>query len=97
MNGTMKRKSRYSTIRAAIHKPTPSEAPNAKSRKSGRNNTAAGGAKLYQIIKTTRKTPEIRKSTELVMRLLTIMTSRGKYTLEIKLEFITRQIGRAHV
>src|ERR1700723_3296717 len=90
MNGTMKRKSRYSTIKAAIHKPTPNEAPNASSTKSGRNNKATGGTKRYQIIRTKRKTPEIRKSTELAITLLTTITSRGKYTLEIRFEFTTR-------
>src|SRR5580658_1406518 len=90
MNGTTKRKSRYSTMRAAIHKLTPSEAPKASSTKSGRRNTGAGGGRRYQIIRATRKVPEIRKSTKLVMMLLTTMMSRGKYTLEIKLVFDTR-------
>src|ERR1039457_3880109 len=36
------------------------------------------------------KMAEIKKSTRLVMTLLTVMTSRGKYTLEIMFECITR-------
>ena len=32
----------------------------------------------------------MRKSTKLVMTLLTVIMSRGKYTLEIRLEFVTR-------
>src|SRR5208337_4848617 len=90
MNGTIKRKSRYSTMSAAIHTPTPSEAPNTSSTNNGRNNTDAGGTYRNQTIRIIRKAPEIRKSTKLVITLLTIMMSRGKYTLEIKLEFDTR-------
>ena len=39
----MKRKSRYSTMRAATHKPTPIEAPIISSTKNGRSNTSGGG------------------------------------------------------
>src|SRR5580704_2021886 len=86
----MNLKSRYSTIRAAIHKPTPRAAPNISRTKNGRISTVKGGAKRYHAIRPIRKRPEMKKSTRLVITLLPVITSRGKYTLEIMLEFETR-------
>src|SRR5436190_932866 len=86
----MKRKSRYWTMRAATHNPTPNEAAKASKTKAGKKATWAAGRKRYQPINRTKKTAEMRKSTKLVMTLLAGMTSRGKYTFEIKLELLTR-------
>src|SRR5215472_13621824 len=86
----MKRKSRYSTIKAETHKPIPKEAANASSTNKGRNATFTGGTKRYQTISTARNIAEIRKSTKLVITLLAGTTRRGKYTFEIRLELATR-------
>src|SRR5262245_36910212 len=90
MNGTINRKSRYSTMRAAIHKPTPNEAANARRTKTGAKIMFGGGTNSYQIINTTINAAEIRKSTKLVITLAAGMTRRGKYTFEIRFAFVTR-------
>src|SRR6267378_2413579 len=70
MNGTIKRKSRYLTIKAAIHRPAPNDASNASSTNRGSRRTLEAGTKRYQAISRTRNTKDIRKSTKLVMILL---------------------------
>src|SRR5215472_7528250 len=90
MNGTINRKSRYFTINAAIQTPAPRDAAKTSNTKNGSSTTPGGGITLYQIIIPARNTLEIRKSTRLVITVLAVIVSRGKYTLEIMFEFDTR-------
>src|SRR6185437_15711253 len=90
MKGTIYRKSRYSTVSAASHKPIPSEAPKTSTTRIGRKHILIAGIRWYQASNATKKTAEIRKSTKLVITLLTTTTSRGKYTFEIRFEFNRR-------
>src|SRR5690606_12689006 len=86
----MNRKSRYFTIRAAIHSPTENDAANAKMMKTGRKRILIGGTNLYHPIRTINSNPQIKKSTRLTITLLVGTMSRGKYTLEIRLVLLTR-------
>ena len=57
--------------------------------KIGRKKRPGPGAKRYKAISATSMAPEIKKSTKLVIAVLTGITSRGE-TFYIMLEFETR-------
>ncbi len=78
MNGTMKRKSRYSTFNAHNHNPAPMAAPKASAMNSGRDRIRQSGQYLYQAIIATKIEKEIRRSTKPVMTEAAGTMRRGK-------------------
>src|SRR5437868_108163 len=84
MNGMTKRKSRYLTFRAVIHRAGPTLAIAANRMKAGRNAICQLGRKPYHAIIPSRRTKEIRKSMKATTTAAVGTISLGKYTLLIR-------------
>jgi hypothetical protein len=77
-------------MRAAIHIPTPSEAPNMSNTKAGKKIIVIAGVTWNQIIRAKSKTVDIKKSTKPEITLLIGTMILGKYTFEIRLVLATK-------
>src|ERR1051325_1893044 len=82
--GTTWRKSRYRTFSAESQSPAPNAAPNASPINTGKAKIRQSGQNRFQSINIASKQSVIRKSAKLVMTDPAGITSRGKYTFEIR-------------
>ena len=90
IKGIMYLKSRYFTLSAVIKSPKPIDVIKANSKNNGRYKICQLGVNWYQTIKPINIINDIKKSTKLTIIELAGIISLGKYTFEIKLEFVTK-------
>src|ERR1700730_2532472 len=90
MNDITKRKSRYLTLSAVIHKAGPMLATKASITKPGRTNIRQPGRNRYHAINRASIAKVIKKSTKATTTVAVGTISLGKYTLLIRLALLTR-------
>src|SRR5690349_24668577 len=89
MKGNASLISRYLTLRAAVHRPTPSASVTTSRMKSGSKRRFAVRPTLEYIIATINGTNATVKSTRVEPTAAAGTSRRGKYTLVIRLELFT--------